>query len=123
MATLATHANHLLALCDKIEAGYAAEKSGFDDDMAPLLIELGDSTDSIRAVLAAQAPAVGALYVSRRDELDCDPDGRDRVTPAGSLWRVVEVAPAFVSIVCDATGGWINPDADELARDFRAVQP
>jgi hypothetical protein len=66
-------------------------------------------------------PNIGDLYKSLRDELDMDENRRDRITPAGSVWRVTEVEPTFISIVCDATGGWINPDATDLALDFTPV--
>jgi hypothetical protein len=44
------HREHIRALCDKIKAGYAAEKSSFDDGQIQLLIELGDCADDIRAL-------------------------------------------------------------------------
>lgn len=41
----------LLQLCEAIEAGYADEKSGMDDDMIPLLQELADRTEEIKALI------------------------------------------------------------------------
>jgi hypothetical protein len=41
----------LIELCDAIEAGYAAGKSGLDDDMLDLLIELGDRTEEIKQLV------------------------------------------------------------------------
>ena len=46
----------LVELCTAIEAGYAAGKCGFDDDMIQWLIELGDRTAEIKA-LAERVPA------------------------------------------------------------------
>lgn len=55
------------------------------------------------------------LYVNMKPEPDTDHMGAERITPAGSVWRVTEVTPDYTSIVCDATGGWINPTAAQLA--------
>ena len=41
----------LAELCDAIEAGYDAGKSGFEDDMISWLFELGDRTDEIKALI------------------------------------------------------------------------
>lgn len=38
---------NLKQICEAIEAGYAADKSGLDDDMLPLLQELADQTSEI----------------------------------------------------------------------------
>lgn len=67
------------------------------------------------------AISIGNLYCSLRDELDLDHESQERVTPAGSTWRVTDVDETYISIVCDATGGWINPTAEELAQDFRKL--
>lgn len=49
----------LTTICDEILAGYAAEKSGMDDDMIPLLQELADRAEEIKALDTAQrAPLV-----------------------------------------------------------------
>lgn len=44
----------LRQLIDAIEAGYAAGKTGLDDDMLQLLIDLGDRTHEIRELLDNQ---------------------------------------------------------------------
>jgi hypothetical protein len=41
----------LRELCDAIEAGYAAGKSGMDDDMLPLILELADRTAEIKTLI------------------------------------------------------------------------
>lgn len=41
----------IIGLCRQIEAGYAADKSGLDDDMITLLVELGDHAGEIVAAL------------------------------------------------------------------------
>lgn len=67
---------------------------------------------------------VGSKFISLRDELDSDENDEDRITPAGSLWRVTHLADKrdmSWSIVCDKTGGWINPNEAELAKDFRRI--
>lgn len=38
----------LTQLCDEIIAGYAAEKSGLDDDMIDLVLELADKAEDIK---------------------------------------------------------------------------
>lgn len=77
---------------------------------------------------------VGQLYRSLRDEIDsADPDDEEalpflnddgeRVTPAGSTWRVTSHNNGGVwDIVCDETGGWICPTEAELAEQFVRVQ-
>jgi hypothetical protein len=55
------------------------------------------------------AISIGDLYCSLRDELDLDHESQERVT---------DVDETYISIVCDATGGWINPTVEELAQDF-----
>jgi len=57
---------------------------------------------------------IGQLFSNVLPESDSDENGADRITPAGSTWRVTEVGDEYVSIVCDATGGWINPTHDEM---------
>ena len=39
--------SHLTRTCAAIIAGYAAKKSGFDDDMIVLLQDIGDSAEEI----------------------------------------------------------------------------
>jgi hypothetical protein len=41
----------LKQLCDDIEAGYAADKSGLDDDMIELLAELSNKTGEIKELI------------------------------------------------------------------------
>lgn len=67
-------------------------------------------------------PTVGTLFRSKRDELDQDENDEERITPAGSVWEVRAVCDTYVAIVCKATGGWINPDFAELARDFEPLE-
>ena len=43
----------LTQLLDAIDAGYAGGRSGLDDGMLDLLLELGNRTGEIRAALAA----------------------------------------------------------------------
>ena len=57
---------------------------------------------------------IGDLFVNLQPEMDSDHHDNERTTPPGSVWRVTEVTPDYVSIVCDTTGGWINPTTDEL---------
>lgn len=67
---------------------------------------------------------IGQKYISRLDELDSDEHDNDRITPAGSVWEVTHLADPVEkawSIVCHETGGWINPNEEELARDFYRV--
>lgn len=45
------HLTNLKKLCEQIEAGYAANKSGLDDDMVPLLVELADETALIKELI------------------------------------------------------------------------
>jgi hypothetical protein len=95
------------------------------DDAARYLASYCAQTD---AEPAAEIE-VGNLFLSRYPELDSADSseiginrfvGRDgeRWTPARSVWRVTEVSAGlgneFVSIVCDETGGWINPSPLEL---------
>lgn len=59
----------LLHLCDLIEAGYAEDKSGGDDDMHQHLIDLGDQTQAIRDVVAVLRDAREAMLDDRLDDL------------------------------------------------------
>lgn len=73
-------------------------------------------------------PPEGALFRSKNDELDQDHNDEERITPAGSIWEVREVRQSkgepsgwMISIVCEETGGWINPGLDDLNRGFEPV--
>jgi hypothetical protein len=52
---------------------------------------------------------VGTTFTNRQDLTDVDAEERPRVTPAGSLWRVVErdQKKRVWHLVCDQTGAWI----------------
>ena len=63
----------LLQLCFAIEAGYAAEKSGLDDDMVPLIIELADNTELIRQLIGTLISAQAGLQWYQ----DTNPGQRD----------------------------------------------
>lgn len=70
---------------------------------------------------------IGDVFASVRDETDDDHTGRERITPAGSLWHVADINryeyPAFsgpngghpagsvcaYTLVCPATGAAITP--------------
>lgn len=49
----------LLDLCDAIDAGYEAEHSGLDDDMAPLLVDLSENTAAIQNLVDAARDVFG----------------------------------------------------------------
>jgi len=64
---------------------------------------------------------VGDEFTLTTDELDLDENSEERTTPAGSVWRVVELEPHCdpimqYSVVCEATGGWIHLTHDEIAK-------
>lgn len=49
---------------------------------------------------------IGTVVISRRDELDDDENGEERITPAGSEWKVTfHENDGSCHIVCAATGG------------------
>lgn len=63
---------------------------------------------------------VGDRFISLTDEVDHDENDIERVTPAGSVWRIDSIDErGVISAVCDATGGWIFPDEECLAKDFQ----
>lgn len=64
---------------------------------------------------------VGQRFTLTTDEFDTDHNGEERITPAGSVWRVAELEPHCdalmqYSIVCDKTGGWIHITQNELGK-------
>lgn len=67
-------------------------------------------------------PKIGDHFTSLNPELDLDENDQERITPAGSIWRVTDLGNDYVSIVCDATGGWINPSPDQLTSEFRGYE-
>jgi hypothetical protein len=60
---------------------------------------------------------VGTLFVSLRDEMD-DDDGRERITTAGNVWKVITVNGDDRYIACEATGASIVPTVAELLTQF-----
>jgi hypothetical protein len=48
-----TTPQEIIRICDRIEAGYAAERSALDDEMLPHVIDLADRTSEIRAMSTA----------------------------------------------------------------------
>lgn len=60
----------IAATCRAIQAGYAAGKSGMDDDMLPHLIDLGDQADEILALEQRAAELANALEEMTRTFLD-----------------------------------------------------
>lgn len=115
----------LLDAIDKLDAIEADERSVLDDDGVTALIEISDMRDLIRFL--ASGIRVGDRFVNMKPELDgadSDDIGKspyvdsqgERTTPPGSIWRVIDVAnaPDSIGIVCEVTGGWINPTFAEL---------
>jgi hypothetical protein len=68
---------------------------------------------------------VGDGFTLTTDEPDLDENDEERITPAGSVWKVVELQPHCdpvmqYSVVCEATGGWIHLTHGELAMSGHA---
>ncbi|WP_193060889.1 hypothetical protein [Halomonas sp. 3A7M] len=62
---------------------------------------------------------IGTVVISRKDELDDDEHGEERITPAGSEWTVTgHEDDGSCHIVCAATGGWIVPCLHVMDSDF-----
>lgn len=63
---------------------------------------------------------VGTAFVNRQDLTDVDAEENPRVTPAGSVWKVVErdQKKHLWHLVCDATGAWIGANKDRLLDEF-----
>ena len=64
---------------------------------------------------------VGQRFTLKTDETDTDQNSEERVTPAGSIWRVAELEPHCdpimqYGVVCDKTGGWIHITQEELGK-------
>jgi hypothetical protein len=74
-------------------------------------------------LMQAEAADVGDRFKSRKPELDTDHEGNERTTPAGSIWRVVEVNWPNAHLACDSTGAWIIPTVSELAEQFTKLNP
>jgi hypothetical protein len=63
---------------------------------------------------------VGTEFVNRQDLTDVDAEERPRVTPAGSLWKVVErdQKKAIWHLVCNETGAWVGASKNRLLDEF-----
>lgn len=68
---------------------------------------------------------VGTLLLSKLPLTDDGPDGEERITPAGSVWRIKKpMGPdGDYEIVCDLTGGWLYTMADDLDDHFHVLPP
>jgi hypothetical protein len=66
--------------------------------------------------------SIGDQFTSLLDEVDTDENGEERITPAGSLWRIADHNHGDTwDLVCDETGAWICPTEAELAQQFKRV--
>lgn len=63
---------------------------------------------------------VDTQFTNRQDLTDVDAEERPRVTPAGSLWKVVErdQKKRLWHLVCDETGAWIGANKNRLLEEF-----
>jgi hypothetical protein len=63
---------------------------------------------------------VGTQFISLQNMTDVDAEENPRLTPAGSLWRVVERDPkkGLWHLVCDQTGAWIGVKKKKIIDDF-----
>ncbi|MFB9160465.1 hypothetical protein ACFFT9_22795, partial [Chromobacterium violaceum] len=70
--------------------------------------------------MASTILKVGDKFTLKTDESDLDENGQERITPALSVWEVVELEPECdpvmqYSVVCHQTGAWIHITHTELA--------
>ena len=94
----------------------------------------GDGKVTFQPMLAVKCPMMccpwfppnvvsypeGTVVTGLRDAMD-DDDGRERITPAGSEWRVARIDGDYRHIVCKASGATIIPTVWELIHDFRLI--
>jgi hypothetical protein len=93
-----------------------------------------DQSDRADLVVAEQRKSppmallkVGAQFTLTTSEIDTDQSGRERITPANSVWKVVErqlLADATMqySVTCKTTGAWIHVLHGDLSKSgFREV--
>lgn len=62
---------------------------------------------------------IGTVLISRKNGLDDDENGEERITPAGSEWKVTgHEDDGSCHIVCATTGAWIVPCLHIMDSDF-----
>lgn len=110
----------------RLAAGGPVRLLGTEAQVQAFTAELQTACDALRARFAAGEVATvprlertdrikpGDRFTNTRAETDSDDGETELVTPAGSVWAVTEVQHSYISIVCEATGGWINPTPAEL---------
>lgn len=130
----ATPEEVLTALAELGEDPDASRVQAVQAQLGELALQAGGREDAVRQAVdlarqqldtqgkALQIPIlkVGDKFTLATNETDCDEHDQERVTPAGSLWRVLELEPNCdpvmqYSVACDATGGWIHITHSELS--------
>lgn len=61
---------------------------------------------------------VGTRLIGKCDELDQSDDG-ERVTPAGSIWEVLDMDRGTISLACEDSGASIFASVCQLGTDFQ----
>ncbi|MDX1366899.1 hypothetical protein [Pseudomonas sp.] len=87
-----------------------------------LMTQVGDvdfpSDGDFTGKLDVHLLPVGTRLIGNRDELDqCD--AGERVTPAGSIWTVLDIDRGSISLACEDTGAGIFASVCQLGTDFQ----
>ena len=116
----ASNLNNLATKLDEAQALGFSSVAGARDHLV-WLINNGTQEFLRTAVQLSGFPylRVGQRFTLTTDEKDTDHNDEERITPAGAVWRVLELEPNCdpimqYGIVCDQTGGWIHITQEEL---------